>query len=199
MKIAEVEYTIWSDLSLKSLGPSIQIPVFYYLPYMIKQALYLCLICMACSTFAQSIDATKLTGKWRVSRLKEGTLEYTPEELAKGPYVVIEKKLKQDAKYVPTKQDSSAARMTHFSLKQRLSISFIDADGKGNLSAVLGTQGQDWDGVVPFAGTYTLADNKVVIKLKKSGAVLEASLVYANGELIYYDAKGDLIMAFRRV
>lgn len=185
--------------SPKYFTSTFKIPVFHYIQYMIKHALYLCLICMACSTFAQSIDATKLTGKWQVSRLKEGTLEFTPEDVAKGPYVVIEKKIKQDAKYVPTKQDSSAARMTHFSVKQRLTISFIDADGKGNLKAVLGTQGQEWDGVVPFAGTYQVAGNKLALNLKKSGAIINTNLLYTNGELVYNDDKGNLIMAFKKL
>jgi len=166
---------------------------------MIKYALLLCLMSTFMFNNAQNIDVAKLSGKWQVSRLKEGAYEFTPDEIAKGPYIVIEKKIKQDAKYVPTKQDSSSARMTHFSLKQRLSISFLDADTNGNVKAVLGTQGQDWDGVVPFAGTYQVTGNKLAVNLKKSGAILNANLLYSNGELVYNDDKGNLVMAFKKL
>ena len=166
---------------------------------MIKYALLLCLMSTFMFNNAQNIDVAKLSGKWQVSRLKEGAYEFTPDEIAKGPYIVIEKKIKQDAKYMPTKQDSSSARMTHFSLKQRLSISFLDADTNGNVKAVLGTQGQDWDGVVPFAGTYAVAGNKLTVNLKKSGAILNANLLYTNGELVYNDDKGNLVMAFKKL
>lgn len=176
----------------------IVIPIFYYLPYMIKHTLLLTLICIAFITSAQNIDATILNGKWQISRLREGNVEFTADEIQQNTYVVIDKKLKQDKTYVPTKQDSSAARMTHFSLKQRVTISFISTDGKGNVSAVLGMQGQSWDGVVPFAGTYTYTGTQLAANLKKSGAMLNISLTYSNGELLYNDANGNLIMAFRK-